>query len=50
MTITKGYGMKTIAYDPYFSKNGENDTVENVDLKTLFKEADFIFLTQEFFL
>lgn len=43
--ITKGFGMKTIVYDPYFSKNGENDTVESVDLKTLFKEADFIFLT-----
>lgn len=43
--ITKGFGMKTIVYDPYFSKNGLNDTAENVELPTLFKEADFIFLT-----
>ena len=43
--ITKGFGMNTIAYDPYFTKNGENDTVESVDLNTLYKESDFIFLT-----
>lgn len=43
--ICKGFGMKVIAYDPYFKPQNENDTTESVDLDTLYKESKFIFLT-----
>ena len=43
--ICKGFGMHVISYDPYFKPQDENDTTESVDLNTLYKDADFIFLT-----
>ena len=43
--ICKGFGMKVVAYDPYFSKINEYDQTENVDLNTLYTKSDFIFLT-----
>lgn len=43
--ICRGYGMKVVAYDPYFLHNGEKDDTKSVDLKTLYMKSDFIFLT-----
>ena len=42
--ICKGFGMEVIAYDPYFNKH-ETDTTRSVDLKSLYNNSDFIFLT-----
>ena len=43
--ICHGFGMKVIAYDPYFNKVDEHDETEETDLNGLYASSDFIFLT-----